>query len=286
MNASQSTILAVTNQKGGVGKTTTAVHLTSALATNGYRTLLVDMDPQGNASQALGFKLQDHRISVADLIWDKTIPTEQAICKRAGLDVIVANPSLARVERGMVTLTNSELRLAQRLRGLRTIYDFIVIDSAPSFGPLLNSVLNAAEHLIVPVDSNFFALMGIQKLLGEIDEIRSGTNSTLNVLGYLMTMVDRTIICGQTNDAVTQNFSSLVFSTRIRRAVSLREAPMLGKTVFEYEPHSGAAEEYLRLAVEVSARLQALKQNQNLRLIMTSSERSASWKKHFLERAF
>ena len=170
MHSSQSTILAVATQKGGTGKSTTAVNLAHAFALSGKKILVVDMDPQGNASNSLGFKTKDQGISIADLIWDKSVPVQSAINKRTGMDVIIANTNLARVERGMLTMVNSELRLAQRLREVRSAYDYIIIDSTPSYGPLLNSVLNVADQLVVPVDSNYFALMGIQKLLGEVEE--------------------------------------------------------------------------------------------------------------------
>jgi chromosome partitioning protein len=284
MSANQGTIIAVATQKGGVAKTTTAVNLSHALALQGFRVLVVDMDPQGNASQALGFKHADHGVSVADLLWDRSVPTENAIYHRPGadkpedgaLDVIVANPNLARVERGMSTLTNAELRLAQRLKGLRSQYDFIVVDSAPSFGCLLNSVLNAADQLIVPVDCNVFALHGLQSLLGEIEEIKFGTNPSLSVLGYLMTMVDRTIISQQTTEAVARNFGELAFGVRIRRAVALREAPALGRTIFEHDPDSGAADDYRQLGAEVVARIAQHRQAQKPKLVVDHESISAT----------
>jgi len=258
MHSSQSTILAVATQKGGTGKSTTAVNLAHAFALSGKKILVVDMDPQGNASNSLGFKTKDQGISIADLIWDKSVPVQSAINKRTGMDVIIANTNLARVERGMLTMVNSELRLAQRLREVRDAYDYIIIDSTPSYGPLLNSVLNVADQLVVPVDSNYFALMGIQKLLGEVEEIRI-TNPAINVLGYLMTMVDRTIICSQTTEAVIQNFGAATFDTKIRRSVAFREAPTLGQTVFEYAPGSAAAGDYSKLSVEIEGRIRALR---------------------------
>ncbi len=267
MNGSQATVIAVSNQKGGTAKTTTAVHLAHAFALGGHKTLLIDMDPQGNASQALGFQHGDHGASIADLLWDRTLPTERAIYPRGNLHVIVANPNLAKVERGLATLTNAELRLAQRLRELRPLYDLIVLDSAPSFGILLNSVLNAADALVVPVDCNVFALHGLQSLLGEIEEIKLGTNPSLKILGYLMTMVDRTIISQQTTDAVAQNFGETAFKTRIRRAVAIREAAALGRTVFEHDPASAGAADYWQLALEVTTRLASLKESHGLRLV-------------------
>ena len=153
-------------------------------------------------------------------------------------------------------MTNSELRLAQRLQTLRGQYSAIVVDTPPTFGPLMNSALNAATGLIVPVDSSYFAMMGIRELAVEIEEIRNGTNPGLRILGYLLTMSDPTNISSQTWDSLISGFGEEVFETRIRRSVKLKEAPALGKTIFHHAPESAGARDYLGLAEEVMQRLQ------------------------------
>lgn len=248
-------IIAIANQKGGVGKTTTAINLAQALALQDLRVLLVDLDPQGNATQGFGIRLETIQGSIADLIRTRDFPAANAIYQGDGLDLIPATPLLSRVEREMVGMTNSELRLAHRLQALRGSYSVIVIDTPPTFGPLMNSALNAADRLIVPVDSSYFALMGIRELMTEVEEIQRGTNPALRILGYLLTLTDPTNIASQTWDTLIGNFGDEVFETRIRRSVKLKEAPALGKTIFHHAPESAGARDYLGLVEEVMQRL-------------------------------
>jgi len=255
MESSLCPIIAIANQKGGVGKTTSAINLAQALALQDLKILLVDLDPQGNASQGVGIPLESIQASISDLIRDRNFQVEGAIYKGDGLDLIPATPLLSRVEREMASMTNSELRLSQRLQVLRSQYSLIVVDTPPTFGPLMNSALNAATQIIVPVDSSYFALMGIKELMAEVEEIQRGTNPRLSVLGYLLTLADPTNIANQTWDTLISNFGPAVFETKIRRSVKLKEAPALGKTIFHHAPDSGGAKDYLGLAHEVMVRL-------------------------------
>ncbi len=257
MKSQNAIIIAVSNQKGGVGKTTTTVNLAQALSLLGENVLVVDLDPQGNATQGLGVKLDKVTASIADLIRDKAFPEQSAIYKGPGLDLIPATPLLARVERELVGITNGEMRLALRLRALSPRYSVILIDTPPSFGPLMNSSLNAANKLIVPVDSGFYAMMGIREMLAEIEEIRAASNPGLATLGFLLTMVDQTRIADEVCQGLISSFGEEVFETKIHRNVKLKEAPAFGRTIFHHAPHSQGATDYMGLAQEVLRRLKS-----------------------------
>lgn len=261
MSASQvikkSKVIAITNQKGGVGKTTTAMNLSAALVKKGNTVLAIDMDPHGNLTQGLGVSFEKLPVSVRDLLVDRSIDAPSAVAKTgSGIDLIGTNPELAGIARWMLTQTNSEQRLRQRIQELRAIYDYIIIDSCPGLGVLLNSTLNAADSLIIPVDTGFYGYMGVQELQSEIEEIRLGTNPHLKILGFLLTMTDRTLISHETLQALKNRFGSLVFETMIRRTVSLRESPALGQTIFEYAPDSNGAQDYEKLCLEVVLRIE------------------------------
>ena len=249
-------IIGITNQKGGVGKTTTAINLSQALALKGHSVLVVDTDPQGNTTQGFGINSATVGKSISDLILDRELPAEAAIYNGDGISLIPANKRLSEVEREMIGMTNSELRLARKLASVREKFSLIILDVPPSFGPLMNSALNAAGSLIVPVDSGVFAMHGLKDMLSEIEEIKLGTNAKLGILGLLLTMSDQTRIAGDVCDELVGSFGDQVFSTKIRRNVKLKEAPALGKTIFHHAPESAGAQDYLALAEEVESRLQ------------------------------
>ncbi len=248
-------VIAVANQKGGVGKTTTTINLAQALCFHGHKVLIIDLDPQANATQGVGVGLEEIKLSVADLIRDKSAPIEHALYEGTDFSLIPSSPILARVEREMVGITNSEMRLAQRVALIRNRFDFILIDTPPTFGPLMNTALNAADSVLIPVDSGFFALMGIKELLSEMEEIKAATNPGLRVFGYLLTLSDNTRMTQETWDGLNGAFGSEVLQTKIRRTVKLREAPALGKTIFHHDPNGGGAEDYLALSHEVLERI-------------------------------
>lgn len=259
MNTINGPTIVLANQKGGVGKSTTTVNLAQGITLlpdlKNKQTLVIDFDPQGNATQASGINLETVQGSISDLIRDRSTPEEIAIYRGQSVDLIPATRSLADVGREMIGMTNGELRLAQRVKALKNRYSFILIDAPPSLGTLMNSTLNAADWIIVPVDSGTFALHGIRALLAEIEEIKLGSNPNLKILGFLQTLEDSTKISKEVRKALTESFGHYVLETSIHRSVKLKEAPAFGRTIFHHAPESKGAEDYLNLAKEIVERL-------------------------------
>jgi chromosome partitioning protein len=255
-----SRVIAVANQKGGVGKTTTAINLSTALALSGQRVLLVDVDPQGNLTSGVGLKGQatDDQ-SIYHALTTETPTTEAApyICHSAieHLDVITADRQLTGAEIEMVNLTTREERLRVFLGRIRDNYDYVFIDCPPSLGLLTLNALVAADVVLIPLHCEYFALEGLAELVGTIRRVRASLNPTLDIDGVLLTMYDeRTNLGQQVANDVREFFQEKVFRTVIPRNVRLGEAPSHGLPVLLYDPKSRGAEAYATLAHEMLQR--------------------------------
>jgi chromosome partitioning protein len=248
-------VLAVANQKGGVGKTTTAVNLGASIADAGYRTLLVDLDPQCNATVALGLP-KDGAPSVYDCLSGELNLTAVAIPSGIdGLDVVPSTPDLAGANVELPRISGSETILRERLGRVRDRYLFTLLDCPPSLGPLTVNALVAADRVIVPVQTEYFALEGLAQLLDTLSLIQRELNPRLTVLGMILTMHDgRTRLARDVEREVREHFPSLVFDTVVPRNVRLGEAPSFGLPVLRHAPKSAGSAAYLKLAKEVAAR--------------------------------
>jgi chromosome partitioning protein len=249
-----STVYAIANQKGGVGKTTTAVNVAACIAEAGYPTLLVDVDPQGNATTGLGlpreapglYDVLGGEVTAAEAVRPSEVPN---------LSLLVSTPDLAGATMELPRLAGSEQRLREALAPIRSDYAFILLDCPPSLGPLTVNALVAADRVIVPVQTEYFALEGLAGLLDTLDLVQRELNPRLTVAGMLLTMHDaRTKLAQDVEAEVRRHFPSLVFDTVIPRNVRLGEAPSYGRAVIHHDPHCAGAEAYFELAKEVAAR--------------------------------
>lgn len=254
-------IIAVTNQKGGVGKTTTAISLSACLADCGKRTLLVDLDPQGNATSGLGIDKTSLTKNLYDCLIEHTPMTEvvqNTMIKK--LAVIPATMDLAGAAVELVTVPRREYVLknvlSAYLQSLKKPYDYVIMDCPPSLGLLTVNALAAADSVLIPVQCEFYALEGLAQLMQTVEMVRSSLNDKLYLLGLLMTMYDgRTNLSIQVTEEVKKYFSGQVFQTIIPRNVRLGEAPSHGEPITIYDPHSKGAEVYKKLAKEVIRRV-------------------------------
>jgi len=246
-------VYALTNQKGGVGKTTTAINLGAYLAASGRKALVLDIDPQANATSSLGVDKNALTRSIYDvLIGGMVMEQVVTLTKRLGLDLVPSSPVLAGAEVELVSMKGRETRLQRALGPLRERYDFILIDCPPSLGLLTINALTAADGVIIPVQCEYLALEGLTQLLRTVDLVRANLNPRLSVRGMLLTMYDsRTNLARQVMDEVRGHFDNAVFETVIPRSVRLSEAPSYGETILSYAPRSQGALAYQALTTEL-----------------------------------
>jgi chromosome partitioning protein len=252
-------VIAIANQKGGVGKTTTAVNLAASLAAAEQRTLLIDGDPQGNATSGVGVQPDQISTTVYDvLIGDR--PLKDAIIRQLNfthLDVAPATPDLAGAEVELVDRGNRERMMRNAVEGIRDSYDYVLIDCPPSLGLLTVNGLAAADDVIVPIQCEYYALEGLAQLLGTIEMVQSYLNKALRITTVLLTMYDsRTRLADQVAADVRNHFTALVVEAVIPRNVRVSEAPGYGQTVMTYDPGSRGAISYLQAAYELAGRVQ------------------------------
>lgn len=255
----ESRILAITNQKGGVGKSTTAINLGAALAEKGRRVLLVDIDPQGNCTSGLGIQKSELNHCIYDVLRGD-LPLEEVTVDTTvkRLTIVPATLRLAGAEIELVSAVSRENRLARALAPVASRYDYVLLDCPPSLGLLTLNALTAASGVLVPIQCEFYALEGISQLLEVVEVVRSHLNPALSISGVVLTLFDsRLNLSEQVAEEVRGHFGSLVYKSVIPRNVKLAEAPSFGQSVLEYDPRSRGSQAYKDLAREVISREKA-----------------------------
>ena len=248
--------IAIANQKGGVGKTTTAINLAASLAMNHKRVLLIDADPQANATSGLGVEPKQMTSTIYECLVDEYPMTSAAVntCVE-GLDIVGSRIDLVGAELELINKENRENVLRRSIEGAKQAYDYILIDCSPSLGLITVNALTAADSVIIPVQAEYFALEGISKLLNTVRIIKSKLNPSLRIEGFLLTMYDaRLRLANQIYEELKSHFGDMVFNTVIPRNIKLSEAPSHGLPAILYDPNSRGATSHLQLAKELMGR--------------------------------
>lgn len=247
-------IIAIANQKGGVGKTTTAFNLSSALAFMGKATLLVDTDPQAHSTVSCVRDLSQYDKSLYDVLVDSRVKIKEVIIKSSipGLEIAISRISMAKLEPMLLGEIDAHFRLRDVIEPVKSNYDFIIIDTPPTLGLITINALVAATHILIPIQSSYLSLEGTDDLLETIDKIRKNINPRLEILGIVITLHDkRTNISKDVVDRIKKVFGKKVFKTLISKSVKLEESPAYKESIFTYAPYSVGAIQYKKLAGEV-----------------------------------
>ena len=250
-------IIAFANQKGGVGKTTSAVNIAASLGVLGYKVLMIDLDPQGNATSGLGIIKKSLKMTAFDLLTtDATVQDVIIKTKFDNLSIIPTNTTLARAEYELADVENGEFVIKNKLAPVIDGFDYVIIDCPPSLGMLTVNAMTAANGVVIPMQCEFFALEGLSQLMFTISRIKSHYNKDLNVTGILITMYNnRLILSAQVLNELRKHYADKLFETTVSRNVKLSEAPSFGLPVYYHEKRSKGAVEYLNIAKELAERI-------------------------------